>query len=128
MDDTEHVVAGMGELDERVIAGHPRLERSAPPPCHEFPWQEVFRDLDGELEEGPRKYEEIGTVINIILHWIVHGGDPANSLFGGKRRSKKQKHAALRMVGRRAAALAWLVYPRLLDGLPRPAEKKDASQ
>jgi len=140
MDDGErdHTHTGYGFVCE--FWRHPKATADAPD-FPQFDYEQVFRNLDGPdvAPAGDRDLEAMGQVVHNLLAWIVTGDRPdAETIFDHtKRRTKRQRHALLKLVGRRALALAWVVDPKVLAGLsgkglsdiglPR-AEKKDASQ
>jgi hypothetical protein len=65
----------------------------------EFDWEILRRNLHEAREEmGGIDYELLATTIGEILNWVVKGND-------------------LKIIGRRAAALAWVVNPQIFHGL-----------
>ncbi|GEM_PF-5608472 len=73
--DERHSV-GAGEFCEFAIYSHPRVDRSAPPPWHDFDWPAIFEHLDGGGEPPRRQYEEVARHLGKILNWIVTGDRP----------------------------------------------------
>ena len=66
---------GPGELDEFAIMGHPRLERSSPPPWHEFAWEELFERLDGEAPKAQSR-ERVAQILCNMLHIFGKAPEP----------------------------------------------------
>ena len=88
MDDEGHPTIGPGEFDEFAVATHPRLERSAPLPVHDFDWPGLYARM-GEAEAKPDlRMEIMADALGALLRWLV---EPRTS----------------RRVGLRALMLAW---------------------
>ena len=74
----------------------------SPPATVPFPWEEVFDHLDsGKGREG-RDREDLASALKAVIAWLV--SSPVTS------------PRAIKVVGQRAIALAWVLDPQLLDG------------
>jgi hypothetical protein len=89
------------------------------PKHSDFPYEEVFRDLDGELEPDWQDDDlnaKLAQALKAVFQWVLDtNNDNSNSII------KENSRARLKLselVGRRFLALAWVVNPDLFPDGP----------